>query len=152
VLWAASRMADMYPGTVPLIVGDLSAEKGGRLRPHSSHQSGRDVDLGYYFAGNEAMDRFADATGENLDAEKTWTLIDLLLSTHRVEYIFIDRSLHETLYKEAVRRGWGEDELEQIFEAPVGESVRSGVIRHQKGHRHHLHVRFACDESDKECK
>ncbi len=151
VTWACARIVDMYPGTVPVIIGDLSAEKGGRLRPHSSHQSGRDVDIGYYFRDNREVTHFEDATRDSLDVEKTWTLIDLLLSTHQVEYLFIDRSLHEVLYREALGRGWTEEELGKVFEAPVGKGKRTGLIRHMKGHRHHLHVRFACPKGDERC-
>src|SRR5690606_41592989 len=31
----------------PILVGNLSSRHGGRLEPHGTHQSGRDVDLGY---------------------------------------------------------------------------------------------------------
>jgi len=151
VLWACSRVADLYPGTVPAVIGDISAEKGGRLRPHSSHQSGRDVDIGYFFKDNREFKHFEDASRDTLDVDKTWTLIDLLLSTHQVEYLFIDRSLHEVLYNEAVARGWTADELGKLFEAPLGTGRRTGVIRHTKGHRHHLHVRFACPKGDERC-
>jgi len=151
VLWACARIVDMYPGTVPAVIGDLSAEKGGRLRPHSSHQSGRDVDIGYFFRDNREVTHFEDATPDNLDVEKTWTLIDLLLSTHQVEYLFIDRSLHEVLHREATTRGWDEEEIGKLFEAPLGKGKRTGVIRHQKGHRHHLHVRFVCPRGDERC-
>lgn len=152
ILWAAARMSQMYPGTVPIVVGDLSRKHGGRLRPHCSHQSGRDVDLGYYFKGNKLVKRFQDATKENLDVEKSWSMIELLLSTQRVQYIFIDRSLQPLFYAEARRRGWSEKELMSLFEAPIGARPRSGIIRHQKGHRNHFHVRFTCDPGDSKCR
>ena len=44
---AAHEVAFRYPRAT-LTVGDLSRPGGGRIRPHVSHQSGRDVDLGFY--------------------------------------------------------------------------------------------------------
>lgn len=152
VLWACRQMEKMYPGTVPVVIGNLSKEGGGRLKPHASHQSGRDIDIGYYFVDNDYIRRFKDATPENLDVEKSWTIIELLLSTHRVEYLFIDRTLQPLLFEEAQARGWTEEELQDLFEAPLGGGNRSGTIRHSRGHKHHLHVRFKCDKSDARCK
>lgn len=152
ILWAFERMASMYPATVDVVLGDLSAERGRRLKPHSSHQSGRDVDIGYYFKDNEYVRHFKNAHSDTMDIEKNWSLIELLLSTHQVQYLFIDRRLHRVLFEEAKLRGWDEEELKELFEAPVGNRNRSGIIRHQKGHRHHIHVRFKCDEADERCR
>jgi penicillin-insensitive murein endopeptidase len=44
---AAREVAFRYP-RAQLTVGDLSRPGGGRFRPHVSHQSGRDVDVGFY--------------------------------------------------------------------------------------------------------
>jgi murein endopeptidase len=134
------------------LIGNLSLEKGGRLRPHASHRSGRDVDIGYYFRDNEYCRSFVDASPDTLDVEKTWTLIELLLSTSQVEYLFVDRTLQGPLYEEALRRGWAESELQELFEAPVGARSRCGIIRHSRGHKHHLHVRFKCAKNDDRCK
>ncbi len=151
ITWACAQMERLFPGTVPMVVGDLSAETGGRLRPHKSHQSGRDVDFGFYLVGNQKLTYFRDATPKNLDVEKTWTFIELLIITGQVEYIFIDRSLHAILYDEAVLRQWDPVELQSIFEAPLGAASKRGIIRHAKGHKHHMHVRFYCAEGDQEC-
>lgn len=152
MIWLAARMQALYPGTVPLVVGDISAKGGRKLRPHASHQSGRDVDLGYYFKDNQYLRRFKNVSRDTMDSEKTWTLIELMLSTHKVQYLFIDRRLHKPLYHEALSRGWSEEELNELFEAPMGNRHRHGVIRHQKGHVHHLHVRFYCPADDEDCK
>ena len=151
LLWACQRMTELYPGTVPVVIGDISSERGGRLRPHASHQSGRDVDIGYYFVDNSPIKRFKDAEADNLDVEKTWTLLELFLFTHKVDYLFIDKTLQEPLFQEALSRGWSEAELATLFEAPLGDRKRKGIIRHQKGHRHHFHIRFVCPEEDRDC-
>lgn len=149
--WAAAEMTRRYPGTVPVVVGDLSDEDGGRLRPHLSHQSGRDADVGYYFKGNERVTHFKTATRADMDAEKTWTLLELLLSTGQVQYLFIDRKLHKPLFRQALAMGWSDAEARQLFESPIGKAKRSGVIRHISGHKHHFHVRFRCPDDDERC-
>lgn len=151
ITWACAEMVRLYPGTVPAVIGNLSKEGGGRLKPHKSHRSGRDADIGYYFKDNEYARRFVDATPESMDTEKVWSLVELLLSTHQVEYLFIDRTLQTPLYDEALRRGWSKEELSELFEAPLGARSRHGIIRHSRGHKHHLHVRFKCDKSDDRC-
>jgi hypothetical protein len=150
--WAAMEMTRRFPGTVPMVIGDLSDEDGGKLRPHLSHQSGRDADIGYYFVGNQKLGHFKTATRENLDAEKNWTLIELLISTGQVKYLFVDRRFHKILYRQALEMGWSEDEARALFEAPIGRAKKSGMIRHIPGHKHHLHVRFRCSEGDARCK
>ncbi len=152
VQWACQEMTRLYPGTVPVVVGDLSTEAGGKLRPHSSHQSGRDVDLGYYFTDNRPVGHFMTATSENLDVEKTWTFFELLLSTQKVQYLFVDYRIQRYLFREAERRGWQKNELSRLFEAPLGARKKGGIIRHIRGHRHHFHVRFNCPEGDRECR
>ncbi len=152
LLWAFEEMTRLYPGTVPAVVGDLSAERGGRLPPHASHRSGRDVDIGYYQIGNVQQKQFAGCPPEKLDADKTWTLLELLLATGQVEYFFIDRILQRPLYDEAAQRGWAEEDLQLMFEAPLGSRKRKGIIRHTPGHRHHVHVRFVCPEGDEDCR
>jgi hypothetical protein len=150
--WAATEMTRRFPGTVPMVVGDLSDEDGGRLRPHLSHQSGRDADIGYYFIGNKKLGHFKTATRENLDVEKNWTLIELMLSTGQVQYLFIDRRFHKLLFRQALVMGWTEEEARRLFEAPIGKARKSGIIRHIPGHKHHLHVRFRCSHGDDRCK
>ena len=150
--WAAAEMTRRYPGTVPVVMGDLSSEEGGRLRPHLSHQSGRDADVGYYFLGNPKLSHFRTATREDLDVEKTWTFLELLISTGQVQYLFVDHRFHKLLFKQAVAMGWTDEEARSLFEAPIGKAKRSGIIRHIPGHKHHVHVRFRCPEGDEDCR
>ena len=107
--------------------------------------------MGYYFTGNKRVTHFKTATRQDMDAEKTWTYLELLLSTGQVQYFFIDRKLHTLLFEQALEMGWSEDEARDLFEAPIGKAKRSGIIRHISGHKHHLHVRFRCPEDDERC-
>ncbi len=149
VQYAAWAVAKLFPGTAPVVVGDISRNGGGWLSPHRSHRTGRDVDIGYYADGNRPLRWFKDLDAGKMDLAKTWTLLEALLRTGAVQYVFIDRSIQEQLYRHARGEGWGEDTLGTIFQYPAGRSRT--IIRHVRGHRNHLHVRFRCPVDDDEC-
>jgi len=108
--------------------------------------------VGYYFVGNPRLTHFRTANSDDLDAEKTWTFLELLMSTGQVQYFFIDRKLQKPLFHQALAMGWTEDEARHIFEAPIGPAKRSGIIRHIPGHKHHVHIRFRCPNGDDRCR
>jgi penicillin-insensitive murein endopeptidase len=137
---AIERVSAEYPDSPPLYVGHLSSRNGGYLRPHRSHQSGRDVDLGYYYVGGPGW--YARATAKNLDRVRTWALVKALASDANVEAIFMDRSVQQLLREQALASGESPVWLEALFEGPR----RGGdhLIVHEWGHLTHLHVRFKC--------
>jgi len=139
---AVAHVKELFPNTVDAVIGDLSRPKGGSYYPHESHQSGRDVDIGYYQVDNRERTSFVATTPWSLDAEKTWALIESMLAGDKVEYIFMDYSLQRVLYFYAAKRGLSREELSRIFQYPRGRSVRLGIIRYSRGHYHHMHVRF----------
>ena len=55
VVAAIHAVRAQYPNVPPLRVNRLSTKDGGYLRPHKSHQNGRDVDLGFYYPTAEPM-------------------------------------------------------------------------------------------------
>ncbi|MFO0632706.1 MAG: penicillin-insensitive murein endopeptidase [Nannocystaceae bacterium] len=88
----------------PILVGNIANRTGGRLEPHSTHQSGRDVDLGYpqiLAAGAEL--NWQEMNAKNLDAAETWALLLLLGDSGAVEEIYIDREIQRLLYDYALR-------------------------------------------------
>jgi len=131
-----------HPGTTPLHVGHISGREGGRLRPHLSHQSGRDVDLGFFYVDKRVW--YRRATPQNLDLPRTWTLVRALITETDVEIILLDRSLHQSLRAEAERRGENAAWLHSLFH---GVSDLPPLIRHARGHTTHLHVRFFSPEA-----
>ena len=147
--FAAWAVTLKHPKTVPVVIGDLSAKGGGRLRPHRSHQSGRDADVGLYRTGNRRLKWFRALPASELDVGKTWTLIEALLRTGAVKYIFLDRSIQQQLAAYASRLGWTDAALAQVFQYPGGN--RRALIQHVSGHRNHLHVRFVCSPEDSRC-
>ena len=75
---AAFDMRARWPDAPDIEIGDISFRNGGSMRPHKSHQSGRDIDLSYYHRGNvETGFRALDA--ETFDAAKNWHIFKTLI-------------------------------------------------------------------------
>jgi LysM repeat protein/murein endopeptidase len=141
LLDAFETFGEQYPSSCELFMGDFSRDGGGWLRHHKSHQNGRDVDMGMYARGNVSLDRFIPMNSENLDIPKTWTLVQSLLATQRVERIFVDTSIQRLLYDYALSTGVDSGYLDRLF-LNAGAKVPQAIIQHEPGHRDHLHVRF----------
>jgi hypothetical protein len=129
---------ERWPDTTPLYIGHLSREHGGPLSPHVSHQSGRDVDVGYYLKIPGRP--FVRATPSNLDADRTWTLVRTLITDTDLDLLLIDRSLQAVLRDHAQRNGEDAAWLDSLFDGVPGR-LRPLVL-HARGHATHLHVRF----------
>lgn len=134
---AISKVNDLYPGTQKLPIGHISAKKGGHLNPHLSHQSGRDVDVGYYYRDDARWYKRANA--DNLDLARTWVLVKALIVDSDVELILIDHSIQSLLRAHAESVGENRDWLNSLFKGRPGEPA---IIRHAPGHTTHFHVRF----------
>lgn len=134
---AVRKVHELHPGTPPLHVGDVSRQTGGHLSPHLSHQSGRDVDLGFYYKTGARW--YVRATKDNLDVERTWTLVRALITETDVEMILVDRSIQLLLEEHALRIGEDPDWVKSLIKARPG---RTPLLYHVKGHQTHLHVRF----------
>lgn len=89
---------------------------------------------------------------EQLDVARQWTLLEHWLRHDRVEAIFIDYRLQAELYRHAREEGASREELHRWFQYPRGRTHPLGIIRHYPQHDDHLHVRFACHESDADCR
>lgn len=136
---AIGEVQRVFPkGTRPVRIGHISARAGGPLRPHASHQAGRDADIGYYYTQQKAW--FARATPKNLDPGRTWVLVRALITETDVELILIDASLQKALRAYALALGEDPVWLANVFDG-LG-SPRGPLIRHAPGHATHLHVRF----------
>ena len=146
---AAAVVGRSYPQMPVVVIGAISAENGGFLRPHKSHQSGRDVDIAYLRTQPVQPRRFELTDNTNLDVERTWTFLESLLATGEVGLIFMDYEIQAILYEALLDNGWTEQGLQPLFQYPAGANVPRGVIRHATGHADHFHVRFRCPEGDK---
>jgi penicillin-insensitive murein endopeptidase len=148
---AACAVQRKWPGS-ELYAGDLSAEAGGDLRGHASHNSGRDADIAFYM--RDAAGRMADSTrmlpirpdgrakwgGEVVfDLARNWALVEALLKNPRiqVQYLFVANHLRDLLLAHAAQEGVSKDVL----------SHAKAVLR-QPGdsspHVEHFHLRIYC--------
>lgn len=137
----------LYPDVHTLAIGDISAEHGGKISAHHSHQSGLDVDVGFYFkrVPDTYPEKFAAATAQ-LDLEATWALVNAFARTTNVEdgvsIIFLDYAVQKRLYDYAHSRGTPDEDLAALLQYPRGKDTQVGLIRHWPNHADHLHVRF----------
>ncbi len=139
------RQASGYTGA--LLIGAISKKGGGRLRPHSSHQSGRDVDIRLPLEKSGG-----DSNNVNdVDWDATWALILALVGTGEVEYIFLTTDRQKYLLKAAKRAGASKDLIDRILQYPETKGTKNGIVRNQKGHTAHIHVRFLCAANETRC-
>jgi penicillin-insensitive murein endopeptidase len=136
---AIDTVHELFPETMPVHIGDLSDQDGGRLKRHESHQCGRDIDVGFYFKG-EVPAGFVVGTAKNLDLPRNWALVRALLVRTDVEAILLDTRIQKLLYQHALSISEDKEWLDQVFRFSRGS--RDAVIRHVVGHRNHYHVRF----------
>ena len=155
---AAGRVAATHPGAV-LTVGDLSREGGGDVGGHRSHESGRDVDLGFYLRDANGRPtraaRFATIGPDgralgmaqvSFDDAANWSLVAALLTDReaRVLQIFVADPLRTRLLRAAAGVG-----------APAHVRARAARVmlqpRHALPHDNHFHVRIGCPRASAQC-
>ncbi|SEM83222.1 LysM domain-containing protein [Stigmatella aurantiaca] len=124
-----------HPDAPALRVNQISAKEGGYMRPHKSHQSGRDVDLGFYYPTVEPI-RARDREN-HIHLARNWSLVKALLAHADVQLILVDRRVQKVLYEYALKAGEDKAWLDSLFHAGF-----QSIIRHARGHRDHFHVRF----------
>lgn len=141
IMATINKVHKQFPtGTMPIYVGDISERNGGKLNRHLSHQSGRDVDLSWYYKASANCSWWAVGTKENMDLPRTWALIRAFFTETDVELILIDKKIQIILYDYAISTGEDRSWLNRVFQYPGKNS--GAIIRHAKGHATHVHVRF----------
>lgn len=150
-------------------VADFSRRSGGRSAWHSSHHSGRDVDLLFYTRDDrgkpfpplqEGMVKFdgdgepvedpahpyedADWAQRRFDARRNWQLVEALLTdgSIRVQWIFVSDEVKGHLLRWARRHKrprWLVEYARTVMRQP-GDSAP---------HDDHFHVRIYCTRSDR---
>jgi penicillin-insensitive murein endopeptidase len=141
---AVEKVHEEFAEAPPLYIGHISSQRGGYLRPHRSHQSGRDADIGYYYLDGAKW--YARATAANLDPARTWVLVKALVDGGDVDFVFMDRSIQLLLREYAEIIGEDAAWLAALFESNTRD--RTAIIRHTWGHTTHLHVRFRNPEAE----
>jgi murein endopeptidase len=137
---AATSVRARFPDAV-LRICHLSAKEGGWLRPHQSHQSGRDVDLGFYYRPGVDPGAPTRPREQELDPAKNWALVKALALETDVEFILVDQRVQRVLYDFALQAGEPRAWLDRLFLGP------ETLVRHAWRHRDHFHVRFFAPRS-----
>jgi murein endopeptidase len=136
-----------YPKGPPISVGDLSDRTGGPASPHVSHQSGRDVDIGYLTNPPQSPGTFDRvATPGNLDVGKHWFLTKCFLDQPAIQAIFIESSLVSAM------RAY----IERIYKKNPAKKRKylkyfATVLKPDGEHRTHMHVRYKCPPGNRRC-
>jgi len=131
----------------PLTVSSISKKKGGKFRPHSSHQTGRDADIRLPRKPGASK---GDAPS-SIDWTMTWHLVKALADTGEIQYIFISWSRQKYLRRAARSAGATNAEIDKLIQYPRKPKTNKGLVRHAKGHTVHLHVRFTCTPGNERC-
>ena len=148
---------EQFPDSHVLAIGDLSAESGGAITEHHSHQSGRDADIGLIYNERPAgyPESFIAATEANLDPAATFAIVDGFAATATsdggAQVIFLDFAVQGILVHWAEDHGVDEDKLARMFQYPH-RGASSGFVRHEPNHANHMHVRFTCPRGDSACR
>ena len=157
---AAAQVARVAPGGGPLVVGDLSARTGGKIPHHSSHRTGRDVDLLYYYTDvyghpvntpgfvSVGSDTLAIVPSNRqfvrLDVERQWQLTRALLTDPNIEllWMFVSHDIEVLLIQQASALGeptWLVWRAMQVLHQP----------RDSAPHDDHMHLRVACSAQER---
>jgi penicillin-insensitive murein DD-endopeptidase len=154
----ATEVAKKHRGST-LLVGDLSAKRGGPIEGHTSHQSGRDVDIAFFVANSKGkpvpVKRFipfdangngTDRTWARFDDARNWTLVEALLSDEEVtvRYIFVGQGLRARLLAYAAKKRVPKDLVARATAVLVSSKDSSE-------HDDHFHIRIACPPSTPLC-
>lgn len=148
-----SRWRERHPNAAPIKLGEFSKRGGGRVAPHASHRTGRDVDIGYVMLVDDDGHRFTRATQTNLDGAATWGFVHALLQSNSVESIFMSARVQRLLVPFAAAE-LPPEQLQRHFSvlAPDGRTAAKATLKPWRGHDDHMHVRFNCTEADVGCK
>lgn len=134
-----------------LIIGDISKQGGGRLGTHKSHQSGLDADIAYLFTdANYKQFQYAFVQGRlnsDLMIDKNWALFKALVSSKKVDRIFLHREVKKALCNHAIAAGElrAQDKNTLAF-----ETFRRLIPDLQ--HNSHFHLRLKCPKDQKRCR
>jgi murein endopeptidase len=126
-----------FPDSGPARLNHISAKDGGALRPHRSHQSGRDADIGLFYKGDKFPPRGA-LQERFIDPARNCALLRALITETDVQLILVDRAIQAVLLRFALSIGEDAAWLAQVF---------GGMVKHARSHRDHFHVRFFAPRS-----
>jgi LysM repeat protein len=139
LMHCARRLHEQFPDAPKLRIGAISKKGGGPFPPHKSHRTGRDADVHFVLTHRTPKKWYEAATAENLDRERTWALLRLVITETDVEMVLIDRSVQALLEEYALKIGEDPAWVADLFHGSPGSS---SLIKHVPGHTGHMHIRF----------
>jgi murein endopeptidase len=141
-LMAAFRTVHkQFPTSAPARLNHIGGMEGGYLKPHRSHQSGRDADIGFFYKSDMAP--APGARREKLiDPVRNWALLRALATETDVQVILVDRGILKVLRAYAIKAGEDRDFVDGLF---LGG--HKALIQHARHHKDHFHVRFYAPRS-----
>lgn len=155
IVKASIEVERSAPGGV-MTVGNLSRVGGGDMVWSVSHNSGRDVDIGFFLLGPDdkpfipkdfvRLDRngraVVDGVPVHLDVRRTWIAVRSLLRNPaiQVQWIFMAGPLKRMLIEYAKRKE--KPAVISMAEEVIVEPVRA------RPHDDHMHLRIYCSRDD----
>jgi murein endopeptidase/LysM repeat protein len=130
-----------------LKIGSISKKGGGKLKPHSSHRSGRDVDIRLPLKRKKGE---ADNVND-VDWDALWVLVMALVDTGEVDRIYLTTDRQKHLHAAAKRARADSKTIDRVLQYPETGGRNNGIVRHSKGHTGHIHVRFSCADNESSC-
>jgi penicillin-insensitive murein DD-endopeptidase len=148
---AAAQLSSEYPSGERLQIGDISAENGGWISGHGSHQNGLDADLAYLRVNRheqspEATSGFQEnfvqrgQVTANFDVARNFRIMQLLVNSRRINRIFVGATIKNRLCSYAQTSGQ--------YEANIETLRRLRPLDH---HDDHFHVRILCPAASPRC-
>jgi murein endopeptidase len=130
-------------------IASMSRARGGRFRPHVSHQSGRDVDIRLPQLPGARMG--SEPNPDEIDWSASWELIRSLAALPEVQVIFLEIGLQRRVYQAALWEGATEAEIAPILQWPTTKGD-GAIVRHSEGHDGHIHLRVRCGPDEPKCR
>jgi penicillin-insensitive murein DD-endopeptidase len=150
IMDAAKTMRHEYPGGERLQIGDTSGPRGGEISGHASHRNGLDADVVFYRVDRREQDTQSVAgfvekfvsngkVTANFDTARNWRFLELVVSTERVQRVFVDAAIK-----------WHLCEWSALHDLPE----RAAILRRLRPlefHDDHFHVRVTCPAKSPRC-
>ena len=134
----------------PIPIGDLSSRMGGPLKSHKSHQSGRDVDVGFMRKKPLRKGTFANTSPRKMDMYAQWVVLKCFLDDSQTQMVFIERSRVRAI-KRYIKRIYKtrKSKLKKYLSYFPGGKRKT--IYPDRVHKSHMHVRILCPKDDRRC-
>src|SRR5258706_287689 len=125
-----------FPASAPARLSHIGLADGGYLKPHRSHQSGRDADIGFFYKDDRTPAPRV-RRDKLMDPARNWALIRALVTETDVQVILVDRSIQKVLKTWALSAGEDKGWVDSIF-----SGGGRGPVPHPRRPQQPLHPRL----------